>query len=134
MFLLWHMDETQLPKAEKLSEKYPEIRFILAHAGFSYELAKGIAKISKKNPNVYADITITTCTRKIIEFLVKEMGEDKLLFATDLPLRELSTQIAWVCYADISIQAKKKILAGNMYRLLQEYQDNLKNKNLNKTN
>ena len=126
MFLLYHMDESQLDKAEKLAEKYPNIRFILAHAGYSYDLARGIAKIAKKHPRVYADITITTCTRKIIEYLVSEMGADRVLFATDLPLRELSTQIAWVCYADISVEDKKKILGGNMYRLLNEYEKEIK--------
>ncbi|MBE5737423.1 MAG: hypothetical protein E7348_03390 [Clostridiales bacterium] len=126
MFLLWHMDESQIDKAEKLADKYPEIRFILAHAGFSYDVARGIAKIAKTHPNVYADITITICTRKIIEYLVQEMGEDRVLFATDLPLRELSTQIAWVCYADISVEAKKKIMGENMFRLLEEYNKEIK--------
>ncbi len=126
MFLLWHMDATQIDKAEKLAEKYPNIKFILAHAGYSYEVARGIAKIAKKHNNVYADITITTCTRGAIEFLVNEMGEDKVLFATDLPLRELSTQIAWVCYANVSVDAKKKILSGNMERLLSEYNKEIK--------
>ena len=55
----------------------------------------------------------------MIEFLVEQVGADKVLYGSDFPMRDPAPQLGWVCYAKIPVEDKKKILAGNVARLLQ---------------
>lgn len=101
-----------------LSERYPNVTFILAHSGASFDIARMNGAVAKKHDNVVLDITYTSTSRGMIEFLVNEVGADKVLFGTDSPMRDPTPQLAWVCYAKLSQEDKKKILAGNISRIL----------------
>lgn len=107
-----------LSQAEMLSVKYPDLTIILAHSGESYAIARKHAALARERDNVVLEITYTTTTRGIIEFLVAEVGADKVLYGSDQPMRDPSPQLGWVCYADISYEDKKKVLGGNIQRLL----------------
>ena len=54
------------------------------------------------------EITYTTVTRGMIEFLVAEIGADRVLYGSDLPMRDPSPQLGWVAYARISEEDKKE--------------------------
>ena len=101
-----------------LSERYPNVTFILAHSGASFDIARMNGAVAKKHDNVVLDITYTSTSRGMIEFLVNEVGVDKVLFGTDSPMRDATPQLAWVCYAKLPVEDKKKILAGNMQRIM----------------
>ena len=101
-----------------LCEKYPDIIFILAHSGASYAIAEKNCSVAKKHKNVVLDITYTSCLRGMVEFLVSEVGADKVLFATDMPMRDPAPQLGWVCYAKISANDKNKLLSENILRIL----------------
>ncbi len=101
-----------------LSEKYPNITFILAHSGASYDIARKNSSVAKKHDNVVLDITYTSCLRGMIEFLVGEVGAEKVLFSTDMPMRDPAPQLGWVCYAKISAKDKNKLLSENILRIL----------------
>ena len=103
-----------------LADRYPNITFILAHSGTSYGVARKNASVANKHDNVVLDITYTTTGRGMIEFLVNEVGADKVLYGSDQPLRDPSPQLGWVCYAQISPEDKKKVLSENMKRLLKK--------------
>ena len=121
MFFLYHSDASQVHAAEILSERYPDITFIMAHSGTDFNYARSMINLANSRKNVYLDMTITICTRGMTEFLVKGAGADKILFATDLPMRDPAPQIGWICYADISEEDKKKIMGGNMRKLMDKY-------------
>ncbi|MBQ2932046.1 MAG: amidohydrolase family protein [Clostridia bacterium] len=105
-------------QTDYLSSIYKNATFVLAHCGVNFSIAKKCAEIANKRDNVVLDITITATTRKMVEFLVAEVGADKIVFGSDMPMRDLSPQLGWICYADIPIEDKKKILAENIKRLL----------------
>lgn len=105
---------------EKVVGKYPNITFIIAHTGASYPLARRAIKLAKEYDNVVLEITYTTTGRGMVEFLVSEVGADRVLYGSDLPMRDPTPQLAWVCYADISVTDKKKILAENFKKILSE--------------
>lgn len=109
---------TVIEEAEILSEKYKGITFVLAHSGQSYRTAKENIALIKKRNNVVAEITATDLTRGIIEYLVSEVGAEKILYGSDMPMREPSPQLGWVAYAKISYEDKCKILNGNIRRLI----------------
>lgn len=120
LIMLVHAESVTIAeKVDKLSDRYPDIAFLLAHSGASYPTARANAGLAKKKKNVYCEITYTTLTNGIIEYLVEEAGADKVLFGTDMPMRDPAPQLAWVCYARIPVEDKKKILGGNIQRLLE---------------
>lgn len=105
-------------KVDVLSQKYPDMAFLLAHSGSSYWAARENIAVAKKRDNVFLEITYTSLTNGIIEYMVEEVGADKVIFGTDMPMRDPAPQLAWVCYARISMEDKKKILAGNISKLI----------------
>ena len=72
----------------------------------------------KKHPNVYAEITLTPVTAGIIEYLVKNAGADRVLYGSDLPMRDPRQQLGWVVYSRLPVAVKKKILAQNALQML----------------
>jgi predicted TIM-barrel fold metal-dependent hydrolase len=110
---------TFLSDVEKLAIKYPNVSFFLDHAGRSFAAAEENAFYAKKYPNIYLQLTYTTVTQGVIEYLCKEGLSDKVLYGTDAPMRDPRPQLGWVVYADISIEDKKKILGENMQRILE---------------
>jgi predicted TIM-barrel fold metal-dependent hydrolase len=84
----------------------------------SYPIARKAAEVAKKRANVYVEITYTALTNGVVEYLVAEAGADKVLYGSDMPMRDPAPQLAWVCYAKIPEADKRKILGGNAKRLL----------------
>lgn len=118
--LLLHSGGTDaiLEQADILSLRYPDITFILAHTGINYEVARKHVALAKARENVILEITYTSTTRGMIEFLVEQVGADRVLYGSDSPIRDPAPQLGWVCYAKIPLEDKKKILAGNIQRIL----------------
>lgn len=84
-------------------------------------------KIAKKHSNVFLEITFTSVTANIIEYMVNRVTAEKILFGTDIPMRDSVQQLAWVAYARITEEDKIKILGGNMKKLLARVEDKEKN-------
>ena len=105
-------------EAAELSERYKGITFILAHAGAEYRTAREHVKLIKARKNVVAEITFTSLTRGVMEYLVNEIGAEKVLYGSDAPMRDPSPQLGWVAYAKISYEDKCKILYKNIERLM----------------
>ena len=110
--------DTALGEAETLCPRYPGVTFILAHAGSDYHNAEGCVRVAKACPNTVLEITYTSVTRGLVEYLVSEIGADRVLYGSDLPMRDPAPQLGWVAYANISEEDKKKILYGNIKRLM----------------
>jgi len=120
LLLLVHIDVSDafFKQLEQLSLDYPDITFVLAHSGMNYAVAQKCADLANSRDNVVLEITFTSVTRGMIEFLVEQVGADKVLYGSDFPMRDPAPQLGWVCYAKIPVEDKKKILAGNIQRLL----------------
>lgn len=103
---------------DALAAKYPDMAFMLAHSGQSYDIARCNVAVANRRPNVYLEITYTALTYGIIEYMVREAGADKVIYGSDLPMRDPAPQLGWVCYANISVEDKRKILGGNIKRMM----------------
>lgn len=118
LFALMHPSEDFVAEMEFLAAKYPEISFLLAHSGWSYEVARKHVDLAKQFKNVYCEITYTSVTNGVIEFMVREIGSEKVIYGTDSPMRDPIPQFGWVAYADISEEDKRNILGRNMRRII----------------
>jgi predicted TIM-barrel fold metal-dependent hydrolase len=125
---------TTLPYAIKVAKYYPAIKFIFCHLG---RLHSDIFE-ALSLPNVWMDTAGFSLSynwleftakdpvlmfkglspEDIIEHLVSQGYEDKLIFGSDEPYTRYDEELGIIQKANINEIAKKKILAENLERLL----------------
>jgi predicted TIM-barrel fold metal-dependent hydrolase len=98
--------------------KYQNMSFLLAHSGWCWRAAREHVEIAKERSNTFLEITYTAVTYGSIEYMVKEVGAEKVLFGTDQPMRDPIPQFGWVAYSHLTGEEKKKILGLNMQKII----------------
>ena len=105
----------------KFANDFPGARLILAHLGFGYDgdIAHQVRAIQRsRHGNVYVDTSSSmSIVPNLIEWAVREIGADRILFGSDTPLYFVSMQRARIDCAEIRAADKRLILAGNAQRL-----------------
>ena len=117
-YALIHPSPDVVKEASDLAGKYPNISFILAHSGASFADARKAIEVAVKYPNVFLEITLTSVTYRVIEFMVKHVGADRVLFGTDQPMRDPIPQFGWMAYSHCTPEEKKKMFGLNMQKIL----------------
>jgi predicted TIM-barrel fold metal-dependent hydrolase len=69
-------------------------------------------------PNIYLETCSSFSEHGAMEFLVNGAGEDRVVFGSDMPLIEPRHQIAKITTANLSDEAKSKVLGLNAIKLL----------------
>jgi len=118
-------DPHSLPKDfVEFANAHPNVTLILAHlgngGGAGGDPTLQVEAIQAcRHGNVYVD---TSSARSIlpglVEWAVKEIGADRILFGTDTPVYSTAMQRASIEFATITDEDKQKILWGNAERLL----------------
>lgn len=101
-----------------LARRWPDAQWVVAHTGGSFDMARDVAAVMKEHANVWAELTLTPVTNGVIEWLVCEVGDDRILFGTDAPMRDPRPQFGWVVWADLPVESRRKILGENFLRLI----------------
>lgn len=117
-YALIHPSPNVVEEASDLARKYKNISFLLAHSGASYPDARLAIEVAKKYKNVYLEITLTSVTYRVIEFMVDQVGADRVLFGTDQPMRDPIPQFGWMAYSHCTFEEKKKMFGLNMQKIL----------------
>jgi predicted TIM-barrel fold metal-dependent hydrolase len=81
-------------------------------------MARKVVAVLKEHPNVWAELTLTPVTNGVIEWMVAQAGDDRILFGTDAPMRDPRPQFGWVVWADLPVESRGRILGANFKRLL----------------
>jgi predicted TIM-barrel fold metal-dependent hydrolase len=102
----------------KLAKQYPDAQWVVAHSGGSFAVARQVVDVMKEHPNVWAELTLTPVTNGVIEWMVSQVGDDRILFGTDAPMRDPRPQLGWVVWADLPLESRQKILGRNFLSLL----------------
>ncbi len=102
-----------------LAKKYPNITFIMGHAGYG-EWEKAIA-VANKYSNVYLDITSSYRVNGVVEWLVKDVGSDRVLFGTDTPWFDPYCGIGCILFSKITDEDRHNIFHRNAERILKKY-------------
>ena len=98
-----------------LGRQYPMVRIIMAHltaCGF-----RGIREI-KDVDNVWVDTSSYQPVAGMVEYAVEHLGAERVLYGSDLLIRDLPVQIGRILSADITDQDKQDILYNNAAQLL----------------
>ena len=97
-----------------MCQKYPEALFIAGHSSGAY------GEVCQEVDNLY----ICTCPFLAwgqTEAYVEMYGADRILFGSDLTDLPIAWGMGQIMYARISEDDKRKILGGNLKRLMQQY-------------
>ena len=130
LYALIHPSRSDLLEVEKLAAKYPNVRWVIAHAGGSYKMADMAISAMKKYPNVFAELTLTPVPLGVIEYMVAAVGDDRLLYGSDLPMRDPRQQLGWVVFSNLPLESKKRILGENAYKVVEPCLKNMPEHNI----
>ena len=75
-------------------------------------------EVAARHPNLYVDTASSMIDNGMIEYAVDHLGPEKILFGTDMPALDPWVQRAKVEGAEITEEAKRLIMGGNVERLL----------------
>lgn len=110
-----------------IAEKFPQATIAFAHFGDDNEyndIFKRIDTVSK-NPNFYLDTSGYGHDRVgVLEYAVKAIGPDRILFGSDFTINDPGTVIARIRNSFLSEEEKRKIFSGNLEALLKKFQGN----------
>jgi predicted TIM-barrel fold metal-dependent hydrolase len=128
-------EENSMPEDfVKFANEFPEVTLIIAHLGLGWDgdPTHHVRAIQNcKHGNVFVDTSSAlNITPGLIEWAVKEIGAQLILYGTDSPLYFAPMQRARIDYADIRDQDKKLILCDNAKKLFRipDKNDNQRNK------
>jgi predicted TIM-barrel fold metal-dependent hydrolase len=100
---------------------FPEMKLILAHIGCGWDgdlTHQARAVQQSKHGNVFTDTSSAkSITPGLIEWTVREIGAERVLYGTDSPLYFAPMQRARIDHADLSDHEKKRILCDNALRI-----------------
>ena len=100
----------------RLADEYPDMKLIIAHLG-SEEFVEAVAKA--RHGNIYVDTSGSASVRNnIIEYAVRQLGSEKILFGTDT--YACSFSYPRIALADISFEDKENILFKNALSLFHD--------------
>jgi uncharacterized protein len=101
-----------------LAQTYTNIRWILAHSGNVREGQLRAVAAAQSSRNIYLETCSSWGDHGTIERLVEGAGEDRVLYGSDMPLMDARAQVGRIVTADISEEAKRKVLGLNAAELL----------------
>ena len=114
-------DDDQLTRPDLfigLAQRYQRINWVLGHSGNTRQGQELAVEAANSCPNVYLETCTSLGEHDSIEFLVNGAGEDRVLYGSDIPLMDPRLQVGRIVTADISDEAKVKVLGLNAIKLL----------------
>ncbi|MEN6316299.1 MAG: amidohydrolase family protein [Clostridiaceae bacterium] len=108
----------QVKKFFNLAREYPDVIFILGHSGGEIPAQRLAVELANRYSNIVLDITGSWHYEGMIEFMVREAGEDRVVFGSDAVFLDIFPAIGRVGMAGIPRQAKEKVFGLNMKRVL----------------
>ena len=116
---------TELEEMEYIIQKFPQATIVFPHFGDGHEYEHIFKRIDAvaAHPNTYLDTSGYGHDRVgMLEYAVKTIGPDRVLFGSDFSINCPATVIARVENALITEGQKRKILSENLQALLKKVQ------------
>lgn len=107
--------ESRSEDLAELASRYPDYPFVMGHAGGDWE--RGIRAVRARE-NIHVGIAGGFPQQGMTEMAVRELGAERVLYGSDVPLRSFGSQLAKVHGARISDKEKELIFGGNLRRLM----------------
>lgn len=108
-------------ECEYLMSHVPEVNFIMAHAGgqpYAHGDWNRAIMVAKKFPNLYLDTACSTVDSSFVAACMREVGAERIIFGTDIPLLDPWPQLAKALEVDVSPEDRALYMGGNIMRLM----------------
>ena len=108
-------------ECEYLMSLVPEVNFIMAHAGgqpYAHGDWNRAIMVAKRYPNLYLDTACSTVDSSFVTTCMREVGADRIIFGTDIPLLDPWPQLAKAQEIAVSPEEKALYMGGNILRLM----------------
>jgi uncharacterized protein len=99
-----------------IGKRYPEAKIVHAHIGGGGDW-EYMCKRLRSSPSIYIDTSGSVSDAGMINFAVKCLGEDRMLFASDM---NYETSVGKIMTANLTERQRKKIFFENYYNLLKK--------------
>jgi predicted TIM-barrel fold metal-dependent hydrolase len=122
MVLALHTEQGEM---EYIAQKFPHATIAFAHFGDDHEYQDIFKRIDivAQNPNFYLDTSGYGHDRVgVLEYAVKTIGPDRVLFGSDFSINDPGTVIARIKNSFLTTEQKQKIFSGNLQELLKRVQ------------
>jgi predicted TIM-barrel fold metal-dependent hydrolase len=93
--------------------RHPAVRLVLAHAGGRGDGRAQAVRLAREHPSVYLDLAGDVFCYRLVESLCGELPPNKLLFGSDFPWLDPRANLTRILLADITAEAKRRILRDN---------------------
>ena len=99
-----------------LARKFPKLRITMAHLRGC--MFRGV-QIAKKIPNLSIDTGGSYYEDGYLEYALKELGPDRILFGSDYPGRNMAVQMSRIYSVEMTDEDREKLLGCNAVRFLE---------------
>jgi len=101
-----------------LAERHPDVKTVMIHMGHGHGVYIDAAlKMAKRYPNIYLEMSGMPMGSKIKEAYEK-VGNDRIMFGTDMPFHHPSVEIQKVITCGIDEKAQQDVFYNNAAKLL----------------
>lgn len=101
---------------ERVFSDYPDAQILAAHAGAVNP--RQYVDFARRYPNIILELCYSRSRYGVVEYFVREVGAERIVWGSDLPWMDITQQIGKVAFADISEDDKRQILVENPRRIL----------------
>jgi predicted TIM-barrel fold metal-dependent hydrolase len=108
-------NESTPAQVAAMGRRHPDVTIIMAHLTGAGE--RGVQDIADV-PNVVVDTSGGDPEAGIVEYAVRHLGAERVLFGSDAPGRSFGVQLGKVSGASLSSAERELILGGNAERVL----------------
>ncbi len=116
---------TELEEMEYIIKKFPQATIVFPHFGDSHEYDHIFKRVDlvARNKNCYLDTSGYGHDRVgMLEYAVKTIGADRVLFGSDFSINDPSTVIGRIESSFLTEEQKRKIFSDNLLALLKKAQ------------
>jgi predicted TIM-barrel fold metal-dependent hydrolase len=117
---------TEQDEMDYIIEKFPQATIVFPHFGDGNEYADIFKRIDlvAQHPNTCLDTSGYGHDRVgMLEYAVKKIGPDRVLFGSDFSINDPSTVIARIRNSFLTEEQKQKIFSGNLQALLKKFEN-----------
>jgi len=97
-----------------LARRFPHVRFICGHSGGDWELG---VRVVRPHKNVLLEFAGSDPHSGSVDYAVKELGTDRIVWGGHGPSRSYATELGKVLDADLSRADRMKVFGGNFRQL-----------------
>ena len=99
--------------------RFPHTKLIIGHGAMrTWNIKQEVIKTVRRYDNVFADTTVSVAYDGAIEWIVNEIGADRLCYGSDIPFYDCRHVVGKVATSKLPDEDKRKILGGNARKIL----------------